>query len=348
MIGTRPVRHDGVDKVTGRAQFGADFHPADLLYGFVVRSPHAHARISLRIDTSKAAAFPGVRAVVTAADFPESADRLVELGEGQAVMSATSAETFWASGKVLYKGHAVAAVAATSLHVAEEAASLIEVEYEVLTYVLTAPEAMKEGAPILHEELKMKEGGKPTDKVGNATDHFHFTSGDIAKGFEEADVIVEREYNTASVHQGYIEPQNATAFWSSDGRLLIWCSTQGSFAVRDTTAPILDFPVSRVRVTPMEIGGGFAGRFRPPLARCCIAVQEVRAPRKNRDARKDVFEGTGPTPGSYIKVKMGATKDGRITAAQAYMAYEAGACLSRRNGHSRSDVHFRLRRCSQR
>src|SRR5678815_2309380 len=166
-----------------------------------------------------------------------------------------------ASGKVLYKGHAVAGVAAINAHIAEEAAALIEVDYEVLPSVLTAPEAMQEGAPLLHDDLKMKEFGQPTGRVSNIADHFRHTMGDVSKGFADATLIIEREFDTATVHQGYIEPHNASVLWNNDGRVHVWCSTQGSFVVRDTTACILDLPVSRVRVTPMEIGGGFGGKI---------------------------------------------------------------------------------------
>ena len=137
---------------------------------------------------------------------------------------------------------------------------------------------------------------------------------------------MEREYNTATVHQGYIEPHNATALWNNDGRVHIWCSTQGAFVVRDTTACVLDLPVSRVKVTPMEIGGGFGGKipvYLEPVA--ALLSKKTGQPVKIVMSRKDVFEGTGPTPGSYLKVKLGARKDGRITAGQAYLAYEAGA-----------------------
>ncbi len=324
VIGTRPVRHDGADKVTGRALYGADFQMAGLLHGFILRSPHAHARIR-RIDTRKAAAFPGVQAVVTADDFPQVPDRLVDLGEGDTPLSYARGNVL-AQGKVLYRGHAVAAVAAASVHVAEEAAGLIEVDYEVLPCALTAPDAMRDGAPILHEDLKTKEFGEQTSRVSNVAEHFRHAMGDIGAGFAEADVTVEREFNTATVHQGYIEPHNATALWNNDGRILVWCSTQGAFVVRDVTACLLDVPVSRVKVTPMEIGGGFGGKipvYLEPVA--ALLSKKTGKPVKIVMSRKDVFEATGPTPGSYIKVKIGARKDGRITAAQAYLAYEAGA-----------------------
>jgi xanthine dehydrogenase molybdenum-binding subunit len=324
VVGTRPIRHDGVDKVTGRALYGADYQMAGMLHGYILRSPHAHARI-LRIDTSKAEGLPGVKAVITAADFPESGDRIVDLGEGATPLSYIRGNML-AHGKVLYAGHAVAAVAATSAHIAEEAAGLIEVEYEVLRCALTAPDAMRDGAPILHEDLKTKEFGEQTGRVSNVAEHFQHKMGDIDEGFAEADVIVEREFNTATVHQGYIEPHTATALWNNDGRVLVWCSTQGAFVVRDVTACVLDLPVSRIKVTPMEIGGGFGGKipvYLEPVA--ALLSRKTGRPVKITMSRKDVFEGTGPTPGSYIKVKMGARKDGKITAAQAYLAYEAGA-----------------------
>jgi xanthine dehydrogenase molybdenum-binding subunit len=325
VIGTRPIRHDGADKVTGRAIYGADFQMAGMLRGFILRSPHAHARIK-RIDTSKAEVFPGVKAVITTKDFPEvDGNKIVDLGEGPTPLSYARGNIL-AKDKVLYRGHAVAAVAAVNAHVAEEAAGLIEVEYEVLPCVLTAPEAMKPDAPILHEDLKTTELGEATGTVSNVAEHYRHVMGDIDAGFAAADIVLEREFHTASVHQGYIEPHNATALWNNDGRISIWCSTQGSFVVRDCTAAILDIPVSQIKVTPMEIGGGFGGKipvYMEPVA--ALLSKKTGCPVKILMPRQAVFEGTGPTPGSYMKVKIGAKKDGTITAAQAYLAFEAGA-----------------------
>ena len=324
VVGTRPIRHDGADKVTGSALFGADLRISGLLHGYVLRSPHAHARIR-RIDISKALALPGVKAIITAGDLPKGPDRVLDLGEGPMRLSHIR-DNILANGKVLYKGHAVAAVAAVSPHVAEEAAARIEVDYETLPCALTVLDAMRDGAPILHEDLQTVEFGEPTGDVSNVAEHFRHVLGDIDQGFAEADLIVEREFHTATVHQGYIEPQSATALWNKDGRVHIWSSTQGGFCARDTTAAILDLPVSRVKVTPMEIGGGFGGKIRvyvEPLA--TLLSKKTGRPVKIVMSRRDVFEGTGPTPGSHIRVKMGARKEGRITAAQAYLAYEAGA-----------------------
>ena len=324
VIGTRPIRHDGADKVTGRAQFGADLRLPGMVYGAVLRSPYAHARIR-RIDVSRAASYPGVLAVVTAADLPEGPDRLLELVEGTLPLSYARANVL-ARGKVLYKGHAVAAVAALNRHLAEEAAALIEVEYEPLPPVLDVLEAMREDAPLVHEDLRMKEFGEPTGKPSNIGEHFRYELGDIEQGFAEAEVIVEREFRTVMVHQGYIEPQNATALWNQDGRLYVWTSTQGAFSAREAIAWILELPVSQVCVTPMEVGGAFGGKIRvylEPVA--ALLSRKCGRPVKITMPRRDVFEGTGPTPGTFIRVKMGARRDGRITAAQVWMAYETGA-----------------------
>ncbi|MCH9039467.1 MAG: xanthine dehydrogenase family protein molybdopterin-binding subunit [Chloroflexi bacterium] len=325
VIGTRPIRHDGADKVTGRAQYGADYNPTGLLHGKILRSPHAHARIS-SIDTSRARALPGVRAVVTAADLPETeAGVSVDYGEG-AMDLAHMRQNVLAQGKALYVGHAIAGVAAINPHIAEEAIGLIDVVYDVLPHVISAPEAMRSDAPILLEGLRTQELGRSLDAPSNVAEHFQHSLGDVDAGFSKADVVIEREFNTATVHQGYIEPQNVTALWNNDGRLHIWTSTQGPFEVRGAVAASLDVPVSQVRVTPMEIGGGFGGKF--PLYHDPVAAllsKKTGNPVKIVMSRKEVFEGTGPTSGSYIKVKIGATNDGVITAAQCYLAYEAGA-----------------------
>ena len=148
----------------------------------------------------------------------------------------------------------------------------------------------------------------------------------MEKGFKEADVIVEHEFHTETVHQGYIEPHSATAIWHEDGNVTVWCSSQGHFSIRENTAVLLGIPVSRVKVIPMEIGGGFGGKLVTYLEPVAAALsRDTGHPVKLSMDRSEVFEGTGPTSGSYIKIKMGATKDGRITAAEASLAYEAGA-----------------------
>ena len=324
VIGTRPIRHDGVDKVTGRAIYGADFHITGLLHGRVLRSPHAHARI-ISIDTSRAEAVPGVKGVVTAQDLPAAEDKIADLGEG-AVNLKYLCDNILASDKALYKGHAIAAVAASNPHIAEEACTLIDVEYEVLPPVLEVRQAMEPDAPILHENLTTSSLGDEDDRPTNIASHLQHKKGDIEEGFAEADVVIERDFVTGTVHQGYIEPHNATAHYNQDGQLTVWCSTQGAFTVREQLAEILQYPISKIKVVPLEIGGGFGGKINvyiKPVA--ALLAKKTGKPVKVLMNRADVFEGTGPTPASYITIKIGAKEDGKITAAQTSLAFEAGA-----------------------
>ena len=319
VVGTRPIRHDGTDKVTGRAKYGADFSASDLLHGKVLRSPHAHAKIK-SIDVSKALAYPGVKAVITGQDMP------ISKMESPGRTAKFASDNVMARGKALYKGHPVAAVAAVNAHVADSAALLINVEYEVLPPLMTVQQAMKDGAKPVHDDVTTTELGERTDKVSNVATHLRFEQGDTDKGFAEADIIVEREFTTATVHQGYIEPQTAAALWNADGNVTIWTSTQGSFSAREALAGVLDLPVSKIKVVPMEIGGGFGGKipiYLEPLA--ALLSQKTGQPVKLIMSRDEVFESTGPTSGTHIKVKMGATKEGKLVAADAYLAYEAGA-----------------------
>ena len=265
-VGTNPIRHDGADKVTGRAKYGADTILPGMLYGKILRSPHAHAVIK-SVDTSAAAAHPGVHAVVTSADWPETSMKLVDLAEGSIHNLGFLSMNVLARGKALYKGHAIAAVAAVSAHAAEEATKLIIVEYEVL-----------------------------------------------------------KTTTTQAVHQGYIEPQAGVAQWSEDGKLIIFSSSQGQFTVRDHTARFLGIAVGQVKAVPMEIGGGFGAKgitYVEPIA--ALLSQKSGRPVKVQLSRTEVFEGTGPTSGTQISVKLGATKDGKLIAAEAELIYEAGA-----------------------
>ena len=315
VVGTRPVRHDAFNKVTGRDQFGADIKFAGLLHGRILRSPFAHARIR-SISTSKAEAMPGVKAVVTGDDLPKADEVALKYRRANIL----------AGDKVLYAGQAVAAVAAVDLQIAEEALNAIEVEYEVLPPVLTAPEAMKKDAPVLHDDLRTESLGSPVEGASNVANYARYELGDIDKGFSEANEIVEGEFYTKTVHQGYIEPHTCTVLWNEDGRIIIWCSSQGPFMVRDYTADRLGVPVSQVKVIPLEIGGGFGGKteiYLEPVA--ALLSKKTGHPVKMVMSRQEVFEGTGPTSGCYVWAKVGANKEGRITAAQAYLAFEAGA-----------------------
>src|SRR6202162_2893251 len=257
-VGTRTIRPDGLDKVTGRARFGADFNLAGQLIGRVLRSPHPHARI-VSIDTSTAEALPGVKAVITRDDFADQPSEFVPAGE-MMMNYKDVVRNVMAREKALYEGHAVAAVAATSAAVARRALKLIDVKYEILPHVIDVVEAMRPDAPLLHDDLFTVGGEPKPDKPSNVAKRVEIVLGDVDAGFQKADVIVEREFKTAPVHQGYIEPHATLATFSEDGSAELWCTTQGHYIVRAHCARLLGLDIGKVRVTATEIGGGFGGQ----------------------------------------------------------------------------------------
>ena len=213
------------------------------------------------------------------------------------------ARNVFASDKVLYKGHAVAAVCATDPHIAEDALDLIEVEYEPLPPVLDVREAMDPNAPLLHDDLYTEDlsGGPGSEAPTNIGKHLELRRGDIDAGFAEADIVVEREFETSMAHQGYIEPHNGTAMWSEDGELTVWNSSQGPFVVREQLHVLLDLPLSKVKVVPMEIGGGFGGKipvYMEPMA--AILSKKTGRAVKMTMTRQEVLEATGPTSGTWV------------------------------------------------
>ncbi|NQV54581.1 MAG: xanthine dehydrogenase family protein molybdopterin-binding subunit, partial [Rhodospirillales bacterium] len=316
-VGKRNPRPDGVDKVTGRAKYGADLYLPGMLTGKVLRSPHAHARIK-SIDTSKAKALAGVKAVVTSADFPD----IPKPPGPHGPMISDFRDFSWnmmAVDKVLYDGHPVAAVAATSESIARKALGLIKVEYEVLPHVIDPVEAMQPGAPILHEDQYTEGTDEKTAKPSNVYRIPNAEMGDVKKGFADADLVIEREFTTKAVHQGYIEPHACVAQASDDG-VELFCSTQGHFVFRGACAKLLGMDISKIRVTASEIGGGFGGKnnvYNEPVA--IRLSQLARRPVKMVMSRDEVFRATGPTSGAHVRIKIGAKKDGTITAAEGEM-----------------------------
>ena len=315
-VGTRPVRHDGLEKVNGKARFAADMTKPRMIHGHVLRSPYAHAKI-LSIDTSKAETMPGVKAVVTASDFP-----LPEKKEGFPHRS----KNLMARDKVRYEGQAVAAIAATTLRQAKKAAAEILIEYEELPHVITIDEAMSENAPLVHEDMLTEGLDSEPLKPSNIAKREFFEQGDIEAGFAQADHVLEHEFNTKVVHQGYIEPHACVADTSRDGRSEIWCSSQGHFMVRSATAGVLGWETSKIKVIPAEIGGGFGGKTTIYLEPLAVKLsQKADRPVKMVMTRDEVFRSTGPTPGTKIHVKIGVKNNGEITAGKAWLAYESGA-----------------------
>ena len=324
VVGTRPVRPDGADKVTGRAAFGADLAMPGQLVGKIKRSPHAHARI-VSIDTRQARALAGVKAVVTAADFPDLASEEYEAGESASNLRDISLNCM-ARGKVLYDGHAVAAVAATTAAIAEEALALIDVTYEVLPHVIDVEAAMAEDAPLLDPGLVTQGLEAKPGKPSNIARRNQLLRGDLAAGFAAADVVLERRYVTAAVHQGYIEPHATVAAFGADGQCQVWSSSQGQFMVRTYCAKLRGLESSDIRVTPAEIGGGFGGKTTVYLEPVVLALsRQAGAPVKMVMTREEVFRATGPTSGAVIEVRLGAKADGTLTAADVVLKYQAGA-----------------------
>src|SRR6185436_11579952 len=319
VVGTRPLRPDGIDKVTGRARFGADATAPGQLVGRVLRSPHAHAKIR-KIDTSKAEKLAGVKAVITAADLPD-------LTDGDAAMYAIL-DNCMAREKALYDGHAVAAVAAVDARTAKEALKLIAVDYEVLPHVTDVDEATKPTAPVLHDTV-FTEGVDPKPgKPSNIAKRTQYGHGDVEDGFRQADFIVERSFKTEQTHQGYIEPHACVASVSSDGTAELWVCTQGHFVYRQHCAQLLGMDISKLRVTSSEIGGGFGGKTHVWAEPIALALsRKAGRPVKLVMTRDEVFRASGPTSATSIDVRIGARKDGTIVAAEATLRYSSGPYL---------------------
>ena len=313
MVGTRPLRPDGVDKVTGRAKFGADAYAPGMLHAAIVRSPHAHARI-VKIDASAALAVQGVKAIVTRDDF---ADGLT--GENWNIL-----ENVMAGEKALYDGHAVAAVAATTALAAKDAAKLISVEYEPLPHVTDVDKAMESGAPIIREgaaDASVPEGLHP-----NVVRYHESGHGDVSEGFAEADLIIEESFQTEATHQGYIEPHACLAQLGPDGKGEVWCCTQGHFNVQKVCAALVGTDASQIRVTASEIGGGFGGKTAVFIEPVALALsRKANRPVKLVMSRSEVFRATGPTSSTSMDIKIGMTKDGRITAGRGVFRLQGGA-----------------------
>ncbi|MFN8526863.1 MAG: xanthine dehydrogenase family protein molybdopterin-binding subunit [Chloroflexota bacterium] len=326
-VGFSIPRPDGAEKVTGQTRYVADLHPRGMLHAKLLRSPHAHARIT-RLDVSKARALPGVRAVLTAADIPQ-----IKPG------AKTRAHAMLARDRVIFAGQPIAAIAADELAIAEEAADLIVVEYEVLPVAADPEKSVLPGAPRVadlgteadlseaaaHSGVAVAAGGQD-EKPANVPQQVHFSRGDVAKGFAESDVILEKTYRLPMVHQGYIETHAALADWDAAGRLTLWASTQGIFNTRAETADVLEIPESQIKVIPMECGGGFGAKIRAlcePLA--AILAKHTRRPVRLVMSRREELEAGMPAPQVIIKLKTGAKKDGTLTAISVDTTLESGA-----------------------
>ncbi|HLG50838.1 MAG TPA: xanthine dehydrogenase family protein molybdopterin-binding subunit, partial [Chloroflexota bacterium] len=318
VVGQRVPRVDALDKVTGRAKYTADLKLPGMLYGAFLRSPHAHARIK-RIDTSKAEALPGVKAVLTQAKLAGRVAKIVDEAHGTAMDFKAFADT-----KVTYQGEKIAAVAAVSREIAEEAVRLIEVEYELLPAVVDPREAVRPGAPIIHEGLKPCPGpdGTPLVNVLRVVDR---VEGDVEDAFARSDYIFEDTYVIPRAHQSYIEPQVAIAEVDPAGRVTCWTSTQGIFSVRNNLARTLDIPPHKINVIGMTIGGGFGAKFGGVVDTYAVMLaQATGRPVKIVYTREEEFLDGRPAPGLVITIKTGVRKDGKILARKAIAFWDVG------------------------
>ena len=314
-VGLSIPRPDGPEKVTGQVQYVADLKPRGLLHAKLLRSPHAHARI-VRIDASRARALPGVRAVLTAADIPELKRK-----------APTRAHAVLAIDRAIFSGQPVAAVAADELAIAEEALDLIEVVYEVLPVAIDPLRSMQPGAPpvadagteadtseaLAHSGVAAAKGEAEPAKAVNVAQQAHLHRGDVAKGFAESDLVLEHTYRVPMVHQGYLEAHAVLAQWDSNGLLTIWASTQGSFNTRSEVADVLGIPENRIRVIPMECGGGFGGKIRAlcePIT--AILARATGRPVRYVMTRREELEAGMPAPQVIIRLKTGVKRDGTL------------------------------------
>lgn len=313
LVGKRVPRLDAIDKVTGKGQYGADQHPGGMLYAKVLRSPIPHGIIK-RLDTSRAEALEGVRAVVTAGDVPDVKFGVTVMDEG-----------VFAIDRVRYLGEAIAAVAATSERTAEEALKLIEVEFEELPVVEDIADALRPDAPLVHPDWKKYDAYPDLLREGNICSHSIVRRGDVEKGFAEAELVVEDEFETHMVHQGYIEPRAGVAWVDANGHVSVAASTQNPFNIRATLAKILRLPLNKVRVKATLIGGGFGGKLDPGVEHfTAVLAQKTGRPVRLVWTREEEMLAAAPRMPSRSRIKTGVMNDGTIVARKAEVWVDAG------------------------
>src|SRR6266545_4770830 len=313
-VGARVPRLDAYGKVTGRAVFGADFALPGMLHGKILRSTEPHARI-VAIDVTRAAALPGVRAIITARDVPD-----VRYG------GALKDETVFATDRVRYVGQPVAAVAATTPEAADAALAAIAVRYEPLPAVLDAEAAMTPGAPLVHEDWARYTAIPLLHREGNVCNRARIVAGDVERGFEEADRIFEHRFTTGMVHQGYTEPRAAVASWDTAGAVTVWSNTQLPFEVQNTLAEILELPPSKIRVIVTAIGGGFGGKLRVGVEHfAAFLARRTGRPVKLVTTTEEELIAAYPRQATTMELKTGVAANGRIIAKQGRIVFDTGA-----------------------
>lgn len=313
VVGKSVRRSDVLEKVTGEAQYVADVALPGLLYAASKRSKVAHALIR-RIDTRRALALPGVKAVLTHENVP----RVLHAGSPHPRSASVTPDQYILDRKVRYWGETVAVVAATTPEIAEEAVDLIEVEYEELPTAFTVEDAMRPDAPQIHD--RGLEGNQVLPPV-------RVSRGDIERGFAEADLIIEGEYECGRPTPAYMEPNVCTCQWDANDNLTVWISTQTSFMVRGIMAEVLGLPWHKVRVLCDHMGGGFGAKqdlFQSEFL-CALLARQTRRPVRLEYTREETFLGGRSRHPAKIWLKQGFRKDGTLTARQARMIFNSGA-----------------------
>ena len=313
-VGSRMARTDAVEKVTGRAVYAEDVQLPRMIYGALVRSPHAHAKL-LSIDTSAARQLPGVKAIVTGRD--------IEMGYyGYEVRD----QRVFALEKVRFVGEPIAAVAATTPDIAREAASKVEVEYEELPAVFDPEEALSMDAPLVHDDVNAYEFDWESERKGNLCYKIEIGEGDVDKGFEESDQVIEGSYETPEAHPGAIEPHSSTAMVDSSGRVTVWTTTQKPFAFRSYLATALKRPLSSFKIIPTHIGGGFGGKLFPCLEPYAVLLAERSGlPVQMTLTREEEMGTTLLRHPSKVELKTGVRQDGALVAQRVRMLFNTGA-----------------------
>ena len=315
VVGKSIIRREGPDKVSGKALFTADVALPGMLWGKVLRSPFTSAKI-LNIDTSLAQSAPGVHALVTAKDLPDS--RVGRLLRDMPVL---------ARDRVRFVGEKVVAVAAETLEEAEEALLLIDVEYEETTPVFDPFEAMESSAPTLHPELTSYEGlPQPPSNVNNVLAHNIWGKGDIDQGFLESDLIFEHTFTLQLAHQAYIEPHACVVEVDGDDRIQIWVNNKDPFPLRGQLAAVWGLPETRIKLNPTNIGGDFGGKGSFMDVPLCyyLALKSGRPVKMVMDYIQELMAGNPRHPAT-VTMKSGVKKDGLLWARQATIVLNSGA-----------------------
>ena len=315
-LGQSLPRVDAMQKVTGKATYAADVYLPEMLMCKLLTGTVGRARI-VKLDTSKALALPGVRAVITGQDFPD-----VLFGSG-----ALKDRRIMARDEVFYVGDPVAAVAADDEVTAQEAVALIQVDYQPLDTVVNPLDAIHDGSPTVHLDMPSFDG-YGFAMGGNNCTLLDADRGDVDQAFRQADHVFEENYQSQPINQGFLEPMACVANHEPNGRLTVWASTQGPFQVRAQLASVLDIPISKIKVVAMELGGGFGAKLRLAFeAFPALLALKTGKPVKLVNTREEAFTLNGPRLETNIHLKTGVMQDGTIVARESYSIFDVGACL---------------------